>query len=142
MIERMLTAVVIATAATLAVASDAHAQAGLLSHRKDLAPITLASGKPLAAAPYELEAGKYYRIAIESDGSAELAVAGAEFFRNMWVNEVVINDIEVRPLGVDSIEFDDEGKATISFVPIRPGTFVLRVPGTSSDSQQAVFNVK
>ncbi len=142
MIERMLPAVVMAAAATLAVASDAHAQAGLLSHRKDLAPITLASGKPLAAAPYELEAGKYYRIAIESDGSAELAVAGAEFFRNMWVNEVVINDIEVRPLGVDSIEFDDEGKATISFVPIRPGTFVLRVPGTSSDSQQAVFNVK
>ena len=142
MIERMLPAVVMAAAATLAVASDAHAQAGLLSHRKDLAPITLASGKPLAAAPYELEAGKYYRIAIESDGSAELAVAGPEFFRNMWVNEVVINDIEVRPLGVDSIEFDDEGKATISFVPIRPGTFVLRVPGTSSDSQQAVFNVK
>ena len=142
MIERMLPAVVMAAAATLAVASDAHAQAGLLSHRKDLAPITLASGKPLAAAPYELEAGKYYRIAIESDGSAELAVAGAEFFRNMWVNEVVINDIEVRPLGVDSIEFDDEGEATISFVPIRPGTFVLRVPGTSSDAQQAVFNVK
>lgn len=142
MIGRMLPAVVMAAAATLAAANDAHAQAGLLSHRKDLAPITLASGKPLAAAPYELEAGKYYRIAIESDGSAELAVAGAEFFRNMWVNEVVINDIEVRPLGVDSIEFDDEGKATISFVPIRPGTFVLRVPGTSSDSQQAVFNVK
>jgi hypothetical protein len=129
-------------AGTVAIASDAHAQAGLLSGRKDLAPITLASGKPLAAAPYELEAGKYYRIAIEADGSAELAVAGPEFFRNVWVNEVVINDIEVRPLGVDSIEFDDEGKASISFVPIRPGTFVLKVPGTSSDSQQAVFNVK
>ena len=102
----------------------------------------MASGKPLAKAPYELAAGKYYRIAIESDGSAELAVAGAEFFRNVWVNEVVINDIEVRPLGIDSIEFDDEGKAEISFVPIRPGTFVLRVPGTTSDAQQAVFNVK
>lgn len=142
MIGRMLPAAVMVAAATLAVANDAHAQAGLLSHRTDLEPITLASGKPLAAAPYELEAGKYYRIAIEADGSAELAVAGAEFFRNVWVNEVVINDIEVRPLGVDSIEFDDEGKATISFVPIRPGTFVLRIPGTSSDSQQAVFNVK
>ncbi len=130
--------------AGLAVASSgtAHAQAGLLSGRTDLEPITLASGKPLASAPYELTAGKYYRIAIQADGSAELAVAGPEFFRNMWVNEVVINDIEVRPLGVDSIEFDDEGEATISFVPIRPGSFVLRVPGTSSDAQQAVFNVK
>ena len=133
-----------AMVAGLAVASSgtAHAQAGLLSGRTDLEPITLASGKPLASAPYELTAGKYYRIAIQADGSAELAVAGPEFFRNMWVNEVVINDIEVRPLGVDSIEFDDEGEATISFVPIRPGSFVLRVPGTSSDAQQAVFNVK
>ena len=133
-----------AMVAGLAVASSgtAHAQAGLLSGRTDLEPITLASGKPLASAPYELTAGKYYRIAIQADGSAELAVAGPEFFRNMWVNEVVINDIEVRPLGVDSIEFDDEGEATISFVPIQPGSFVLRVPGTSSDAQQAVFNVK
>ena len=121
---------------------DVQAQAGLLSGRTDLEPITLASGQPMTKAPYELQSGKYYRIAIKSDGSAELAVAGPEFFRNMWVNEVVINDIEVRPLGVDSIEFDDEGEATISFVPIRPGTFVLRVPGTSSDAQQAVFNVK
>ena len=142
MMNRALPVALAALAGIVAAASDAHAQAGLLSHRKDLAPITLASGKPLAAAPYELEAGKYYRIAIQSDGSAELAVSGPEFFRNVWVNEIVINEIEVRPLGVDSIEFDDEGKATISFVPIRPGTFVLRVPGTTSDSQQAVFNVK
>ena len=114
----------------------------MLSHRTDLDPITLASGKPLTKGPYELQAGKYYRISIESDGSAELAVSGAEFFRNVWVNEIVISGIEVRPLGVDSVEFDDEGTARVSFVPIRPGTFVLRVPGTTSDSQQAVFNVK
>ena len=120
----------------------AHAQAGLLNGRKDLDPITLASGKPLAKGPYELTAGKYYRIAVEADGSAELAISGADFFRNVWINEIVINKIEVRPLGIDSIEFDDEGKAQISFVPIRPGTFVLRVPDTTSDSQQAVFIVK
>lgn len=142
MIKKALPIVVAALAGTVAAASDAHAQAGLLSHRKDLAPITLASGKPLAAAPYELEAGKYYRIAIEADGSAELGVVAPEFFRSIWINEVVINDIEVRPLGLDSIEFDDEGKALISFVPIRPGTFVLKIPGTNSDAQQAVFNVK
>ena len=55
---------------------------------------------------------------------------------------MVINDIEVRPLGVDSIEFDDEGTATISFVTIRPGSFTLRIPGTTGESQQATFNVK
>jgi hypothetical protein len=48
----------------------------------------------------------------------------------------------VRPLGLDSLEFDGEGEATISFIPIRPGKFVMRIPGTSSESQSAVFNVK
>jgi hypothetical protein len=132
------------SAAALSVgASDgAFAQAGLLGNRTDLAPITLASGKPLAKEPYTLTAGKYYRIAIEADGSAELAIAGPDFFRNMWVNEVVINDIEIRPLGIDSIEFDDEGTATVSFVPIQPGTFDLRVRGTTAESQRAIFNVQ
>ena len=101
-----------------------------------------ASGQPVAKAPYELESGKYYRIDIEADGSAELALEGAKFFRNVWVDEVIINEIEVRPLGVDSIEFDDEGTASISFVTIRPGTYELRVPGTTSDSQRALFNIK
>ena len=67
---------------------------------------------------------------------------GPEFFRNVWVNEVVINDIEIRPLGIASLEFDDDGKATISFVTIRPGTFELKIPGTKGDSQKAVFVVK
>ena len=119
------------------------AQAGLLTGgAAELAPITLSSGQPLTSAPYELEAGKYYRLPIEADGTAEIAIEGPEFFRNVWVDEVVINDIEVRPLGVASLEFDDEGTATISFVTIRPGTFILRIPGTSGDTQQAVFNVK
>ena len=116
--------------------------AGLLSNVQKLEPITLSSGKPLAEKPYELVSGQYYRLDIVADGSAELAISGAEFFRNVWVDEVVINEIEVRPLGVDSLEFDDEGTATISFVTIRPGTFVLRIPGTTGETQQAIFNVK
>ncbi len=120
----------------------AQAQAGLLNRATRLPPITLSAGKPLADAPYELEAGKYYRLTIRSDGSQEMAVTGPEFFRNVWINEVVINKIEVRPLGLDSIEFDADGEATISFVPIRPGRFELRLPGTTGQSQRAVFNVK
>ncbi|TQV71228.1 hypothetical protein [Denitrobaculum tricleocarpae] len=115
---------------------------GLLGGVQELDPITLASGKPMIEKPYELESGKYYRLEIIADGSAEIAISGAEFFRNVWVNEVVINDIEVRPLGIDSLEFDDEGTAEISFVTIRPGTFILRIPGTTGKSQQAIFNVK
>ena len=138
------TSVRFALAAALAfgLGGGALAQSGLLTRAIDLPPIKLGSGVPLAEAPYELEAGKHYRLAIEADGSAELAIVGPEFFRNVWINEVVINDIEVRPLGLDSLEFDDEGTATITFIPIRPGTFTLRVPGTTSDAQAATFNVK
>ena len=132
---------VIAGALALA-AGCAHAQAGLLTGgAEELAPITLASGQPLASEPYRIEAGKYYELTIRADGSAELAIGGPDFFRNVWVDEIVINDIEVRPLGVESLEFDAEGEATISFVPIRPGRFTLSIPGTTGETQRAVFEV-
>ena len=131
------------TAASLMLFSGTiFAQAGLLTGgATELAPITLGSGQPLAAEPYSLESGKYYELTIVSDGTAELALEGPSFFRNVWIDEIVINDIEIRPLGVESMEFDDEGEATISFVTIRPGSFELKIPGTSGESQRAVFNV-
>ncbi len=137
-------AIRIAAGAALAIsiAGAAQAQSGLLTRPLELAPITLSAGAPLAEAPYELESGKQYSLTIAADGSAEHAVQGAEFFRNVWINEIIINDIEIRPLGLDSIEFDAAGEAEITFVTIRPGTFTLRIPGTSSDSQAAVFQVK
>ncbi|UOM35456.1 hypothetical protein [Acuticoccus sp. I52.16.1] len=128
-------------AAALA-AGPAFGQAGLLTGgAEELPPIKLSSGQPLAEKPYELKAGKFYELTIEADGSAELAISGAEFFRNVWINEIVINDIEIRPLGIDSFEFDDEGELEMDFIPIRPGRFVLRIPGTTGESQQAIFNV-
>ncbi len=123
-------------------AGPALAQSGLLTRPIDLPPITLSSGAPLAEAPYELESGKQYSLTIQADGSAELAVHGPDFFRNVWINEIIINDIEIRPLGVDSLEFDAAGEAEITFVTIRPGTFILRIPGTTADTQAATFNVK
>lgn len=116
-----------------AASTGAQAQAGLTVRGTTLKPLELSSGKPFPKEPIELEAGKYYRWAIESDGTSEMAVAAPEFFRNVWINEVVINGIEVRPLGLDSIEFDDGGKATISFVPIRPGTFKYHMPGSHNE---------
>lgn len=118
-------------------------QAGLLTGgATELEPITLGSGQPLAAAPYNLESGKYYELKIIADGTAELGLEGSGFFRNIWIDEIVINKIEIRPMGIESLEFDDEGEATISFVTIRPGSFELKIPGTSADSQRAIFNVK
>jgi hypothetical protein len=132
---------VVAGCVAAAPGNDASAQSGLITKAVELEPIRLSAGQPLAEAPYELEAGIYYRLPIEADGSQELAIGGAEFFRNVWIDEVVINDIEVRPLGLDSLEFDAAGTATITFIPIRPGSFTLRIPGTTGESQAATFNV-
>ncbi|SEB08754.1 hypothetical protein [Rubrimonas cliftonensis] len=112
--------------------------AGLMDRRNrvTLPPINLSVGKPLADAPIELVSGGYYQIEINADGTGELAIGGASFFRNIWINEVVINDLEVRPIGLDSFEFDAAGTIEMSFIAIRPGQYEMRIPGTSGDTQK------
>jgi hypothetical protein len=118
--------------------------AGLLArdNRADLPPLTLSSGKPVAAGAYELKSGTYYRIDIVADGTAELALSGGDFFRSIWINEIVINDIEIRPTGVHSIEFDAAGTANMSFIAIVPGTYRLSIPGSDSETQSATFVIR
>ena len=118
--------------------------AGLLArdNRADLPPLTLSSGKPVAEGTYTLKSGTYYRIDIEADGTAELALSGGDFFRAIWINEIVINDIEVRPMGIHSIEFDAAGTANMSFIAIVPGTYKLSIPGSHSETQSATFVIQ
>ena len=118
--------------------------AGLMerSNRTQLDPINLTAGALNSAGPYELLSGGYYRIDIISDGTQEIAIEAPRLFRNVWVNEVVINDLEVRPLGLDSIEFDDEGTVSLSFVAITPGDYDIRIRGTTGDTQRALFNIR
>ena len=111
--------------------------AGLLSgkNKGEMPELTLAAGQPLSPEPtITLESGKYYELEIVSDGSQELALAGSDFFRAIWIDEVVINELEVRPYGIDSVEFDDEGEMEIGFVAIKPGTYRLGVPGSDGDT--------
>jgi hypothetical protein len=118
--------------------------AGLMdrANRTDLLPINLTAGAINVEGPYQLQSGGYYTIEIISDGTQEIAVEGPGFFRNVWVNEIVINDLEVRPLGVDSIEFDDAGTVEMSFVAITPGQYDIRIRGTTGETQQAVFTIQ
>jgi hypothetical protein len=118
--------------------------AGLMdrANRTDLPPINLTAGAINVEGDYALQSGGYYTIDIISDGTQEIAVEGPGFFRNVWVNEIVINDLEVRPLGVDSIEFDDAGTVSMSFVAITPGQYEIRIRGTTGDTQRAVFTIQ
>ncbi|SPH24902.1 hypothetical protein DEA8626_03936 [Defluviimonas aquaemixtae] len=118
--------------------------AGLLANcnRGDPIVLTLASGQPLAAGPVALQSGAYYEVQITADGSAELALSGPDFFRAIWMNEIVIDDIEVRPMAIDSLEFDDAGEATLSFIAIKPGSYTLSIPGTTGESQRVSITIQ
>ncbi|WP_146591081.1 hypothetical protein [Puniceibacterium confluentis] len=118
--------------------------AGLLSasNMEELPDITLGSGKPLAEAPMVLKSGTGYELEIVSDGSGELGLEGPGFFRAIWINEIVVNDLEIRPLGLDSVEFDDAGTMEIEFIAIKPGQYFLRIPGSSGDSQRVEITIQ
>ncbi len=118
--------------------------AGLLSgdNRADLPPITLSAGQPLAAAPLVLKSGTYYEIEIEADGSQELALAGPGFFRAIWIDELVVEGIEVRPLGLDSLEFDEAGTLEMSFIAVKPGAYEIFVPGSTGDLQRLAVTIE
>ena len=118
--------------------------AGLLAkcNRGEPIEITLASGQPLGKGDVALQSGAYYEMKITADGSAELAITGAPFFRAIWMNEIVINGIEVRPMAIDSLEFDQAGVATVSFIAIKPGSYEVRIPNTTSDSQKITISIQ
>ena len=112
--------------------------AGLLSSKNkyDLEPVQLSAGVPLTSAPWELKSGRYYEFEIQGDGSQELALVGPEFFRAIWIDEIVVNGLEIRPLGLDSVEFDDAGGMEIGFIAIKPGRYYMKIPGSTGASQR------
>ena len=118
--------------------------AGLLArcNRVELPRVTLAAGKPLAEAPMELSSGVYYTMFIEADGSQELALVGPEFFRAIWINEVVVNDLEIRPMALDSFEFDAEGTIRFTFIAIKPGRYELKIPGSTGETQRVAISIQ
>ena len=138
-------AALMATPATAAPLCDDLGFAGLLAkcNRGETIELTLASGQPLhETGSVALQSGAYYKLQITADGSAELAVSGADFFRAISMNEIVINKIEIRPMAIDSIEFDKAGVAELSFIAIKPGTHVLRIPGSTGETQQVKFSIQ
>ncbi|MEC9197336.1 MAG: hypothetical protein VX378_03815 [Pseudomonadota bacterium] len=118
--------------------------AGLLSkkNKHDLEPIQLSAGVPLTQAPWVLKSGSYYEFEIQGDGSQELGLVGPEFFRAIWIDEIVVEGLEIRPLGLDSIEFDEAGEMEIGFIAIKPGSYFLKIPGTTGDSQRLEIKIE
>ena len=132
--------------ATFAIADErpTFGAAGLLSgkNKEDLPPIILSAGMPLADAPWVLKSGPYYEFEIQGDGSQELALVGPEFFRAIWIDEIVVEGLEIRPLGLDSVEFDEAGEMEIGFIAVKPGRYHIKVPGTTGETQRLDITIE
>lgn len=128
--------------------SGAHAEdfgpAGLLSgkNKQDLPPIMLSAVDPLSSAPWVLKSGTYYEFEIQGDGSQELGLVGPEFFHAIWIDEIVVGGLEIRPLGLDSIEFDEAGEMEIGFIALKPGRYYMKVPGTTGETQRIEITIE
>jgi hypothetical protein len=88
---------------------------------------------------YNLETGKAYQLKIESSGKREYAIRGDDFFNFIWLRKVEVGDVEIKVNGLYELEMEREGKATIFFVPIRPGKYRIYAKGL--DSKGAVTNI-
>jgi hypothetical protein len=132
----------ILAAATLLLAGSAHAEGNLAANGTDLTLNINTEDLTFSQNTWELETGKYYRIDITSDGGEEIAVVAPELWRNSWINQIVVNDLEVKVGGLYSIEFDDAGTFNISFVPVRPGEYDIYVPGYENRGLKGKFIVK
>ena len=123
---------------------DRFGAAGILSgsNKENLPPIILSAGEPLSSEPWVLKSGTYYEFEIQGAGSQELALVGPEFFRAIWIDEMVVEGLEIRPLGLDSVEFDEAGEMEIGFVAIKPGAYYMKIPGTSGETQRIEITIE
>ena len=113
-----------------------------LTLNSDLTMTMHQAGEPVTE--YTLETGKYYRWEITMAAAGEeLAIAAPALWRNSWVDQVVIEDLEVHMFGAPyQFEFDDEGLIQVRFVPIRPGDYEFYAPGHEARGMVAKFIVR
>lgn len=123
-------------------AGDA-APAGLLAYKNktNLPEVMLSVGEPLGG-PWALKSGQYYEVELTSDGSGEIGLDLSGFSRAIWIDEVVIEGLEIRPFGLDSIEFDQAGTMEIGFVAVKPGSYSIQIPGATGPAQILAITVE
>ena len=134
---------VVIVALLLVSATSAWAEGNLAARAERLPELEIRGAEGFSITGYEIETGKFYRWRIASDGRDEYKLMAPELMRNVWVEQVSIEDKEVKPMGgLYAVEFDDEGEIDIYFVPIRPGTYEFYVEGMQADGMLGTFVVK
>jgi hypothetical protein len=137
---------VMAAAFGLAMAAFPAGAVDLAKNRTTLPDLVLGDDKSdyaISQKDFELESGKAYQIDIISKGGKEYKFFSPELFRNMWINQIVINHLEIHGPGTPHhLEWDDEGAIRVEFVVIRPGNFKWWIDGLESQGMTGTFKVK
>jgi len=99
------------------------AEGNLAKRATRLETLEIDGVKGFSITSFRLETGQFYRLRIVSDGRDEYKFVASELFENSWIEQISIEDKEVKPYGLRAVEFDDEGTIDIFFLPVRPGTY-------------------
>jgi hypothetical protein len=133
---------ILAACLAFTVTGSAMAAGDLTKRAQRLDPLQLDAASGFSIKQYDLETGVYYRWRIVSDGREEYRLLAPELFRNSWIDQVSIDDKEVKPAGLYAVEFDDEGTIDIWFVPIRPGDYRYYIKALETEGFEGVMHVR
>ncbi|WAJ29288.1 hypothetical protein [Antarcticirhabdus aurantiaca] len=90
----------------------------------------------ISAKDFYLRAGQAYRWDMVSEGNVEYKLHAPDFFRNVWMNQIVISDREIHMAGPPAwLEYDAKGPITVQFQTIRPGRYDWYVEGLEGDRE-------
>lgn len=91
---------------------------------------------------FTLIAGQGYRWKITAAGGLEYKFH-TDLFRNVWNNQIVINELEVHMNGAPAwLEFDADGTIQVQFTTIRPGTYTWEVPDLVDKGMKGTITIK
>jgi len=103
---------------------------------------TDASPYDVSQKDFELISGQGYRWPISSNGNLEYKFH-TTLFRNVWMNQIVINDLEVHMDGGPAwLEFDDKGTILVQFSTVRPGDYEWWVEGLEDKGMKGKIVIK
>jgi hypothetical protein len=112
---------------------------------KDVPELILGSAKDTFAVnrkDFELVSGQGYRWKITSAAGLEYKFV-TDLFRNVWVNQIVIHDLEVHMNGAPAwLEFDSEGTIQVQFTAVRPGSYTWSVPDLADKGMKGTITIK
>jgi len=91
---------------------------------------------------FELVAGQGYRWKISSHGGFEYKFM-TDLWRNVWIDQIVIDDLEVHMAGAPAwLEFDDAGTIQVQFHTVRPGEYTWSVPDLADKGMKGRITIK